>query len=214
MSQLNDTITPTTARHLYGALGPLVGLTAIFERRAKALALDKLALSPGLHVLQVGVGTGVEQAVLQRATAPTGLVVGYDLTRRMLELTRRRVATPLCEGTVSQLPFADQQFERVFSAYVLDLLPVALQPLALRELCRVLRPGGRLVLIHMTSPADPLSRGVVAGWELAFRLNPCLVGGCRPVQLYAGLVQAGLRVERQVIVEFGFPSEVLVATNE
>ncbi|MFV9503068.1 MAG: class I SAM-dependent methyltransferase [Oscillochloridaceae bacterium umkhey_bin13] len=209
----NDTLNPNLARRLYGALGPLIGLTAIFERRAKALALAGLALAPGQQVLQVGVGTGVEQAALQRAVAPTGLVVGYDLTRRMLELTRRRVATPLCEGNVAWLPFADQQFDRVFSAYVLDLLPVALQPMALAELRRVLRPGGRLVLIHMTTGHDRFSQSFVAGWQLAFRLNPCLVGGCRPVQFYHQLIQAGLSVERQVAVELGFPSEVLIATN-
>jgi hypothetical protein len=69
------------------------------------------------------------------------------------------------------------------------------------------------VLVSLTEGADRPSRLFVAGWKLAYRLDPRRLGGCRPLQL-AGLLEAGgFAVERHIVVQRGFPSEVLVATE-
>lgn len=208
-----QTITRSEARQIYDRLGAGLELTTPFEGRARTLALDLLAVRPGQQVLHVGVGTGAEHAALQRAVGPAGLVVGCDLSRGMLELTRRRAATPLCEGDAARLPFGAQRFDRLFSAYMLDLLPLAEIPLVLAEFRRVLRPDGRLALVSLTEGADPPSRLFIAGWKLVYQLNPRCLGGCRPLQLVALLASAGFTVERHVVVQLGFPSEVLVGTE-
>jgi demethylmenaquinone methyltransferase/2-methoxy-6-polyprenyl-1,4-benzoquinol methylase len=158
----------------------------------------------------VGVGAGVEQAALREAVGPAGLVVGCDLSRGMLELTRRRAETPLCEGDAARLPLRAASFDRLFSAYLLDLIPLSELPQVLAEFRRVLRPGGRLALVSLTEGVDPRSRLFVAGWKLLFRLDPQRLGGCRPLQLAELLGRAGFTVERHVVVQRGFPSEVLV----
>jgi ubiquinone/menaquinone biosynthesis C-methylase UbiE len=209
---IQKTISRATARRVYNRLGAALDRAERFEGRAKALALALLAAGPGRRVLHVGVGTGAEHAALQAAAAPGGLLVGCDLSRGMLLLTRRRADTPLCEADAVRLPFRAGGFDRLFSAYMLDLLPLAEIPAALAEFRRVLRPGGRLVLVSLTEGADLPSRLFVAGWKQVYRLDPRRLGGCRPLQLAGLLGRAGFAVERRVVVQRGFPSEVLVGT--
>jgi demethylmenaquinone methyltransferase/2-methoxy-6-polyprenyl-1,4-benzoquinol methylase len=209
---IQETIARGEARRIYDRLGAGLDRAARFEGRAKALALDLLAVEPGQRVLHVGVGTGVEHAALKRAAGPRGLVVGCDLSRGMLELTRERADTPLCEGDAAHLPFASSMFDRLLSAYMLDLIPLAEIPTVLSEFRRMLRPGGRLVLVSLTEGVDLPSRLFVAGWTLAYRLEPRRLGGCRPLQLADLLEAAGFTAERHVVVQRGFPSEVLIGT--
>lgn len=209
---MQQTITRAQARAIYNRLGAGLDRAARFEAAAKAAALGLLDAAPGQHVLHIGVGTGAEHAALQRAVGPRGLVVGCDLSRGMLELTRSRADTPLCEGDAARLPFRAGRFDRLFSAYMLDLIPLAEIPTVLAEFRRVLRPGGRLVLVSLTEGVTLASRLFVAGWKLGYRLDPARFGGCRPLQLAALLRDQGFGVERHVVVQRGFPSEILVGT--
>jgi ubiquinone/menaquinone biosynthesis C-methylase UbiE len=207
------TITRSEARKIYDQLGTRLDRSARFEGRAKALALTLLAVKPGQRVLHVGVGTGVEHAALQQATGAHGLVVGCDLSRSMIELTRQHAPTPLCQSDAVRLPLRTHQFDRLFSAYMLDLIPLTEIPLVLAEFRRVLRPGGRLVLVSLTEGAGLASRIFVAAWKLVYQLDPRRLGGCRPLHLTALLSAAGFAVEHHVVVQRGFPSEVLVGTE-
>jgi demethylmenaquinone methyltransferase/2-methoxy-6-polyprenyl-1,4-benzoquinol methylase len=207
-----ETISRGEARRIYNRLGTELDRAERFEGRAKRLALDLLGVVPGQHVLHVGVGTGAAHATLQQAAGTQGLVVGCDLSRGMLQLTRQRANTPLCESDAIRLPFLAQRFDRIFSAYMLDLLPLSEIPLVLAEFRRTLRPGGRLVLVSLTEGTDPPSRVFVAAWKLVYWLDPQRLGGCRPLQLANLLGNAGFVVERHVVLQRGFPSEVLVGT--
>lgn len=205
-----QTISRQQARRIYNTLGNDLDRATRFEQHAKQLGLQLLEARAGQRILHAGVGTGVEQRILQQSSAPGGLVVGYDLSRGMLELTRARASTPVCEGDIARLPFATHSVERLFSAYLLDLIPSEELPGILAEFRRVLRPGGRIVLVSLTEGIDLRSRLFVTGWKLVFRRNPQRLGGCRPLQLQALLEQAGFSVTRHVVVQRGFPSEVLV----
>jgi demethylmenaquinone methyltransferase/2-methoxy-6-polyprenyl-1,4-benzoquinol methylase len=207
---IERTISRKDARQVYDALGMGLDRMERFEAQAKALSLQMLGLSVGQRVLHVGVGTGAEHEAIENTVKPGGDVVGYDLSREMLLLTRKRADTPFCQGDTGALPFKSNSFDRLFSAYTLDLLPAADLPIVIREFRRVLRPGGRLVLISLTEGVDVASRAFVAGWKLLFRLAPQRLGGCRPLQLLPLLQQAGFVAEREVMVQRGFPSEVLI----
>lgn len=208
---IKQTISRAKARRFYDRLGTRIDRAERQEARAKALALALLGLAAGQHVLHVGVGAGHEQAAMQAAVAPGGLVVGCDLSRGMLELTRRRGGTPLCQADAGALPLAAQCVDRLFSAYVLDLLPSGDLPGVLAEFRRVLRPGGRLGLVSLTEGIDPASRAFIALWKLRYRIAPASLGGCRPLHLASLVVQAGFTIEhRQVIVQRSFPSEIII----
>lgn len=143
---------------------------------------------------------------------PGGMAVALDISPTMLAMARRRTGAPVCEADARTLPFADAGFDRLISTYLLDLLPYGDIPTVLREFRRVLVPDGRIVLVTLTKGIDIPSRLFVAVWEAAYRVNPVLCGGCRPLRLKEVVMAAGFRdVQREVVVQFGVPSEVLTA---
>jgi ubiquinone/menaquinone biosynthesis C-methylase UbiE len=209
---IEETISPEAARRFYDRLGQGYDWAERYEGRAKKLALARLDLSPGQRVLNVGVGTGQEHAQIQSAVTPDGLAFGLDLSPVMLKLTQDRLGVPLCEANAGRLPFTQASFDRLFSTYVLDLISAAQLPSLLTEFHRLLKPGGRLVLVSLTEGVNLPSKILVGLWKMAYAVSPVACGGCRPVQL-AGLVgQAGFsQVEREVVVQLGIPSEIIVA---
>lgn len=211
---IENTISRAAARRFYDRLGAGHDLAERYEGRAKGRAVEQLGLAPGQHVLSAGVGTGKEHALIKAAVEPGGVAFGVDVSRVMLGLTRAHTGAPLCAADVRDLPFASSVFDRVFSSYVLDLIPLADLPRVLAELRRVLRPGGRLALVSLTEGVGPASRAVVALWKLVYAVSPVACGGCRPLELARLVSDAGFSdVRREAVVQLGVPSEVLLAAR-
>ena len=122
-------------------------------RRATRTALG---LRPGERVLDVGAGTGVSTAELQRSGA---FAVGADLSVGMLAAGRQAGRTvPLLAADALKLPFPDGTFDAVTISFALR--NVQDTEGALRELGRVTRPGGRLVVCEFSTPVNGPFRGV------------------------------------------------------
>jgi SAM-dependent methyltransferase len=209
---IERTISAEAARRFYDRLGAAYGLAEAFEGRAKALARRRLGLAPGQRVANVGAGP--DHARLAAAVRPGGLAVAIDLSPTMLAHSRARTGAPACRADARHLPLRTGAVDRLFCAYLLDLLPLGDLPVALAEFHRVLRPGGRAALVSLTEGTNASSRLVMKVWKVVYRWRPSLLGGCRPVRL-AGLVgRAGFAsVTRQVVVQLGMPSEVIVAAR-
>ncbi|MEU8081119.1 MULTISPECIES: demethylmenaquinone methyltransferase [Catellatospora] len=122
-------------------------------RRATRAALG---LKRGEKVLDLGAGTGVSTEELARSGA---YVVGVDLSLGMLAVGRRdRPHVPLVAGDALALPFPDHTFDAVTTSFVIR--NVANTPAALRELARVTKPGGRLVICEFSHPVNGAFRTV------------------------------------------------------
>ncbi|MFF5296801.1 demethylmenaquinone methyltransferase [Paractinoplanes globisporus] len=122
-------------------------------RRATRAALG---LRPGERVLDVGAGTGVSTEELARSGA---FAVGADLSIGMLRAGHSvRPEVPLLAGDALRLPFADGTFDAVTISFALR--NVVDTDGALRELGRVTRPGGRLVVCEFSHPVNPAFRTV------------------------------------------------------
>jgi demethylmenaquinone methyltransferase / 2-methoxy-6-polyprenyl-1,4-benzoquinol methylase len=120
-------------------------------RRATRTALS---LQPGERVLDVGAGTGVSTEELTLAGA---YAVGSDISLGMLRAGRdRRPFVPLLAGDALALPFADDTFDAVTISFALR--NVTDPDAALRELARVTRPGGRLVVCEFSHPTSDTFR--------------------------------------------------------
>lgn len=198
---------------VYGRIAPLYDLWAhVTERKARTACLDAAQLRDGEHVLEVAVGTGLAFRELVRRN-PSGVTEGIDLTEPMLARARAKVAAlpgrhRLRVGDAHALDFADGTFDLLVNNYMFDLLPEPDFGAVLGEFRRVLKPGGRLVLVNMAHGQSTPSRL----WELVYRASPALLGGCRGVSLVPHLEAAGFHdLSRRYVTELGFPSEIITA---
>ncbi|MET9142375.1 class I SAM-dependent methyltransferase [Streptomyces sp. NPDC058319] len=124
---------------------------------AYAAAVAELGLGDGDRVLDAGCGTGRALPPLRAAVGVSGVVVGADVTPAMLEAAVRAGRDRegrLLLADVSALPFRTQSFDAVFAAGLVAHLPRPAENL--RELRRVVRPGGMLALFH------PIGRAALA----------------------------------------------------
>lgn len=122
-------------------------------------AMEKMALRAGTHVLEVGVGTGINLALYPRNCRITGI----DLSSKMLAKAQGRIDEKglhhceLAEMDATQLKFADNSFDVVYAPYVISVVPEPVR--VAREMYRVCRPGGRVIILNHFKSANR-----VMGW--------------------------------------------------
>jgi ubiquinone/menaquinone biosynthesis C-methylase UbiE len=200
------------AQRFYDRIGHRYDWFEFYEAKAKERAHQALDLAQDQKVLSVGVGTGKGLSRIIRDISPEGIGFGLDISPVMVCLTKERTSAPVCLADARLLPYRSHSFDRIFAAYVLDLLPqIDLEDL-LVGFQRVLKSSGIMVIITLTEGVDRSSRALVAAWKGLFALNPALCGGCRPLQLAEIVKRIGFeQVEREVIVQMAVPSEVVRA---
>lgn len=199
---------------LYRKIAPGYDIWArVTESKARDRCLEIAAIQDGESVLEVAVGTGLAFERILKSN-PAGRNEGIDLTEAMLIRAEKRAASTgvksyrLMVGDAYALDFPDNEFDVLVNNYMFDLLPEDDFPTVLAEFRRVLRPGGRLLLVNMTKGM----RWYNSIWEWVYRMNPAWLGGCRGVQVLPVLGQAGFdTLGRQYISQMTFPSEVIYA---
>jgi ubiquinone/menaquinone biosynthesis C-methylase UbiE len=169
--------------------------------------LRALGLRAGERVLDIGSGPGLLTAEMARAVGPTGHITGLDISDAMLALGQRRAGDldgteqmSFVKADATALPFADATFDAATSIQVYEY--VADLPRALGELHRVLRPGGRALILdtdwdsivwHATDTSR--MQRLLAAWMERFA-DPYL-----PRSLASQLRDAGFQVDHpQVLV--------------
>jgi demethylmenaquinone methyltransferase / 2-methoxy-6-polyprenyl-1,4-benzoquinol methylase len=136
-------------------------MTAGLHHQWRQRAVDRAEVGPGSDVLDVCCGTGDLALELRRRIGPDGRVVGCDFSEPMLELARRKSGEqglPVEFGWADalELPYGDAGFDAVTIGFGARNLADLERGLA--EMTRVLRPGGRLVILEITRPArEPLA---------------------------------------------------------
>jgi demethylmenaquinone methyltransferase/2-methoxy-6-polyprenyl-1,4-benzoquinol methylase len=215
-----EAIAPTdSVRRAYDLLSFCYGtIVAPLERRPRLLALERACLNPDERVLEVAAGPGFTLREILKIVHPANVVEGVDLSPRMLQRAERTIRAAghtnarLQEADARRLPFEDATFDVLLNSYMLDLIPLDDMPVVLEEFRRVLRPGGRLVLVNMSKP----SAEVVTPFEKVYNALPkgwvpYLMGSCRPVLMESPVRQAGFRdVQRQYLPQI-LPSEIITA---
>jgi demethylmenaquinone methyltransferase / 2-methoxy-6-polyprenyl-1,4-benzoquinol methylase len=173
-------VAEVTARELFAPLGPT------YDRYARLLSFGQdprwrrflVSRIPRSATRVVDVATGTAAVAIELAQAvPQRTVVGVDQSPEMLAAGRVRIAQAglaeridLCEGRAESLPFADAEFDALTVTYLLRYVddPVA----TMRELARVVRPGGVLAMLEFAVP-----RGVWRPfWELYVRVGLPVAG--------------------------------------
>ncbi len=186
----------------YDSLSPWYDLLAeSSEGKLRQVALALLAARPGEHILEIGPGTGHGLVTLAQAVGTSGLVCGIDLSAGMLHQASRRVKradaaqqVSLCRADGLALPFQEQVFDAAFLSFTLELFEDPQPSALLREIGRVVRPGGRLAVAAL---AQGRGGRMVAAYQWAHRRFPRVVD-CRPIQVERELTRVGWRIESAV----------------
>jgi demethylmenaquinone methyltransferase/2-methoxy-6-polyprenyl-1,4-benzoquinol methylase len=148
-----DTIAPR-----YDLLNRVLSLG--IDRRWRTFAVAQIKSSPGGKVLDIATGTGDVALEIARQTAEDVTITGADISREMVEIGKQKVgASPFSDRITFEiapceaLPFADEEFDSTTIAF--GIRNVVDRPKGLSEMHRVLRAGGRAVILEFSMPSSP-----------------------------------------------------------
>jgi ubiquinone/menaquinone biosynthesis C-methylase UbiE len=154
--------------HDHGASGVTIHGAAAYDLLAKAMTLGRegrlrramlatAELKPGEALLDVACGTGTLAIAASRQVGATGEVIGIDAAPEMLARAAQKAArsgstATFTHGTAQSLPFPGERFDVVTGTLMLHHIPPAARVAFAGEARRVLKPGGRIVLVDFGSP--------------------------------------------------------------
>jgi demethylmenaquinone methyltransferase/2-methoxy-6-polyprenyl-1,4-benzoquinol methylase len=196
-------------------------MSAGLHHRWRARTADVAGVAAGDAALDVCCGTGDLALELRRRVGPAGRVVGLDFSAPMLELAARKsvaagAEVEWVEGNALELPFDDASFDAATVGF--GVRNVADVSRGIHEMARVVRPGGRVAILEITTPQRPPLKwfysvwfdrivpllGTVAGDREAYTYLPSSVRRFPPAHELAALMhEAGLRDVRYVILAGG-----------
>ncbi len=163
-----------------------------FEADHHAEALHQANVQEGQRVLDVAAGTGRATVTLAKAVGNSGKVAALDLSEAMLAEARAKIEklglsdrVDFKQGNAKELPYPDDTFDLVYNGYMFDLIPLDGFLPILKEMHRVLKPGGKLVLVNMSKP-DERKTIYEKIYERGWAVMPC-----RPVLMSEYLEPAG-----------------------
>ena len=211
------TLQPERVRDMFDRISPSSDRMNLLmsmgrDGRWRRLGVRASGAEPGDAALDVCCGTGDFAVELRRAVGPSGRVVGLDFSPQMLEVARRKCsAVEWQQGDALALPFADGEFTAACVGFGVRNLADHRRGFA--EMARVVRPGGRVVCLEMSTPPAPIrpfsqlwtDRGVpvlgriVAHDPEAYRYLPASVHRFPPapelaeIMREAGLIDVGYR---------------------
>lgn len=187
------------------------------EKKYRDLGLQKLKAASGEQIIEIGYGTGHCILTLAQAVGSTGKVCGVDISEGMLAISQERL---LAAGLIDQvdlrtgdgvaLPFESNRFDAVFTSFTLELFDTPEIPLVLQECLRVLRPGGRIVVVCLAKKPGL----AVNIYEWFHERMPVSVD-CRPILAQDDLTRAGFSIrEVDSLLMWGLPVEIILAEKK
>jgi ubiquinone/menaquinone biosynthesis C-methylase UbiE len=183
------------------------------ESHARNRAIELADIQDGQNILEVAVGTGLAFFEIAKRN-PNGRNIGIDLSQGMLEKAQHRLKKlphtnySLNAGTAFALNIEDDFIDVLINNYMFDLIPFKDMDKVLTEFKRVLRNGGKLILVNMTEGERFGSKL----YDFVYNISPKTMGGCRGVKLSDRLAHHGFIVEvREYYQQMLFPSEVILA---
>jgi arsenite methyltransferase len=175
--------------------------------------IEHLKLQPGEHVLDLGSGAGIDVFLAAKRVGKDGRVIGVDMTPQMLEKARANAArlgfaqVEFREGRLEQLPVVADSIDAVTSNCVINLVPD--KAAVFREIARVLKPGGRLVV------SDIVLDGALpkAIEQDVYAYVGCISGAMQRADYFAALEAAGLR-DVEVLKDVDYMGAMLEAAPQ
>jgi ubiquinone/menaquinone biosynthesis C-methylase UbiE len=187
------------------------------EAPMRKAGLDLLQPRAGEKILEIGFGTGRTLAALARAVGSEGKVFGIDLSDRMVRLAKKNlIKSGLLQrvrlrcGDATQLPYTAGSIDAVFISFTLELFDTPEIPNVLNECKRVLRSGGRIVVIGMSkeSAREPL----IGVFEWTHKYFPNFID-CRPIYVRKVVENAGFKIQKSLKKHMWIPVEIVLGVK-
>lgn len=201
---------------IYDSLSKIYDLWGnLTESRARNRALELAEIKNGQKILEVAVGTGLAFYEIVKQN-PDGTNIGIDISAGMLKKAQKRLNQlsganyELKQASAFQLEAEEEQFDVLINNYMFDLIPFDQMDAVLAEFKRVLKKGGKLVLVNMTI-GERFGSSI---YDFMYRVSPRLMGGCRGIRLSEKLKEHGFNTKlREYHQQCLLPSEVILAEN-
>lgn len=187
-----------------------------WEDRHRLLGIRKLALKPGLKVLEIGTGTGKALPTLANGVSPTGNVTGFDISLGMLSVAHAYIQDTsnaeiihLLAGDACQMPFQDDWFDVLFFSFTLELFSDEEIPVVLSECLRITNPGGWICVVSLSkSSKDTIMLHL---YEWLQKIFPQWID-CRSILVESIIRNAGFLISTiQHCSLIGLPVEIVCA---
>jgi len=185
------------------------------EKKYRDGGLAKLSARSGERILEIGFGTGHCLVALAKAVGSTGQVIGLDISDGMLAVAQQRLQTEklsdraiLHLGDAANLNFIPStSLDGIFMSFTLELFDTPEIPRVLQECYRVLKLGGRLVVVTMTKTDPPGMAVRLYEW---FHEHVPDYADCRPIFARQALEQDGFVVQDMSVSSmWGLPVEIV-----
>ncbi len=183
------------------------------EAPVREAGLEMLNARPGQKVLEIGFGTGHSLIELAKHVGPSGKVYGIDISEKMVEISRDRAQheglenrIELACGDALYLPYESETIDRIFISFTLELFDTPDIILVLSECKRVLKSGGRIVVVGMSRVK---SQGLITEvFEWTHRHFPNYLD-CRPILVRKAMEDAGFKVCDNKIMKMWINVEIV-----
>ena len=213
-NQLNARVSQNNIGAVYDRIAPIYDIWGrLTESRARNRAIELAEIKDGQNILEVAVGTGLAFCEIIKRN-PNGMNRGIDLSQGMLEKAKtlaRKMSDAnysLDVGSAFNINIESESIDTLVNNYMFDLIPFEDMDKILIEFRRVLKHGGKLILVNMTKGERFGSRL----YDFIYNISPKAMGGCRGVKLAERLQKNNFKVEiREYFQQFLFPSEVILA---
>lgn len=184
------------------------------EEPIRSAGVEMLDVRVGEHVLEIGFGTGTSLVELARLVGPHGKVFGVDIADQMIEVARQKLREEglgervelLCADATT-LPYLADSFDAIFTSFTLELFDTPEIPVVLSECRRVLRPGGRLVVLSMSKEGK--AGAILHVFEWTHKHFPNFLD-CRPIFVRQAVQAAGFQIKSAERKTMWVPVEIVL----
>ncbi|MGE5264207.1 MAG: class I SAM-dependent methyltransferase [Acidobacteriota bacterium] len=140
-------------------------VTLCNERKLRNIEVSLTQLKPGDQVLEIGCGTGTLTLAAKRQVGLTGQAYGIDVIPKMIDLCRRKaeqagVDISFQVGGIDTIPFPAGKFDAVLCSFMIFHMSEGVRRRGIQEIHRVLKQGGRLVVVDLALPSSPVPRAI------------------------------------------------------
>jgi ubiquinone/menaquinone biosynthesis C-methylase UbiE len=176
------------------------------EKQLRRTGLCQLNAMPGETILEIGFGTGQSLVEIAEAVGNNGKVYGIDISRRMLEIAKQRVASAGYGGRIelqcmdaSILPYAEGTFDALFMSFVLEVFEPSEIGLFLQNCRKVIKTDGRICIVAMSSEGKHGIMMKLYKWAHARFPNTV---DCRPIDAGELMRAAGFDQVEDIVTSF------------